>query len=198
MSNPFADGEEYVERPFVGLSLTQEVVTAVTFEECTFTNCHFSETQFKRCTFRDCQFHNCDLSLLDVAYSSFQRCKFDQCKLIGVNWAKVSRIEWIEFHSCNLSYATFMELDMHKAILTHCLAKEATFAETNLTEANCTHTDFTDSRFVRTNLTKADFRGARNYAIAADQNTLKQAKFSLPEAVALLDGLDIILENPNH
>ncbi len=41
----------------------------------------------------------------------------------------------------------------------------------------------------------ADFRGARNYAIAADLNTLKQAKFSLPEAVALLHGLDIILED---
>jgi uncharacterized protein YjbI with pentapeptide repeats len=89
-----------------------------------------------------------------------------------------------------------MELDLSKAVITDCLAKEATFAETNLTEANCTHTDFTDSRFIRTNLTRADFRGARNYAIAADQNTLKQAKFSLPEAVALLHGLDIILEDP--
>ncbi|MAT99287.1 MAG: hypothetical protein CL608_19285 [Anaerolineaceae bacterium] len=192
----FADGEEYVEQVFTGLTLTQEVMTAVTFEECTFTNCNFSETQFKRCTFRDCQFQNCDLSLLDVDYSTFQRSKFEECKLIGVNWAKVLQIEWLEFHSCNLSYATFMELDLSKAVITDCLAKEATFAETNLTEANCTHTDFTDSRFVRTNLTKADFRGARNYAIAADLNTLKQAKFSLPEAVALLHGLDIILEDP--
>jgi len=192
----FEDGEEYVERPFTGLTLTQEVVTAVIFEECTFTNCNFSETQFKRCTFRECAFQNCDLSLLDVDYSTFQRSKFKQCKLIGVNWAKVGRIEWIEFHSCNLSYATFMELDLTKAVITDCLAKEATFAETNLTGANCTHTDFTDSRFIRTNLTRTDFRGARNYAIAAGENTLKQTKFSLPEAVALLHGLDIILEDP--
>lgn len=192
----FEDGEEYVEQQFAKLTLTQEVVTAVTFEECTFADCNFSETQFKRCTFRDCQFRNCDLSLPDVDYSSFQRSKFEQCKLIGLNWAKVGRIEWIEFHSCNLNYATFTELDLTKAVITDCLAKEATFAETNLTEANCTRTDFTDSRFVRTNLTKADFRGARNYTIAADLNTLKEAKFSLPEAVALLHGLDIILEDP--
>jgi uncharacterized protein YjbI with pentapeptide repeats len=192
----FEDGEEYIEQQFADLTLTQELVTAVTFEECTFANCNFSETHFKRCTFRDCHFQNCDLSLLDVDYSSFQRSKFVECKLIGMNWAKVSRIEWVEFHSCNLSYATFMELDLTKAIITHCLAKEATFAETNLTEANCTHTDFTDSRFIRNNLTKADFRGAHNYAIAADQNTLKKTRFSLPEAVALLRGLDIILEDP--
>lgn len=192
----FEDGEEYVEQQFANLTLIQEVVTAVTFEECTFTGCNFSETQFKRCIFRDCAFQNCDLSLLDVDYSTFQRSKWEQCKLIGVNWARVLRIERIEFHHCNLSYATFMELDLSRAVLTHCLAKEATFAETNLTGANCTHTDFSDSRFIHTNLTQADFRGARSYAIAADQNTLKQAKFSLPEAIALLDGLDIILENP--
>jgi len=137
MNIPFEDGEEYVERKFADLTLTQEVVTAVTFEECTFADCNFSETQFKRCTFRDCVFRNCDLSLLDVDYSTIQRSKFEQCKLIGVN--------------------------------------------------GC--------RFVQTNLTKADFRGARNYAIAANQNTLKEAKFSLPEAVVLLHGLDIILED---
>lgn len=193
----FADGEEYFAQPFANQTLTQEMVTAVTFEECTFTGCNFSETQFKRCIFRDCQFQNCDLSLLDVDYSTFQRSKFTQCKVIGVNWAKVRRIERIEFHDCNLSYATFMELDLSRTVLSRCLAKEATFAETNLTGANCTHTDFTGSRFIHTNLTKADFRGAQNYAIAADQNTLKQAKFSLPEAIALLEGLDIVLEDPS-
>jgi uncharacterized protein YjbI with pentapeptide repeats len=196
MAIPFEEGEEYIAQPFTGLKFTQQAVTAVTFEACTFTDCNFSETQFKRCTFRDCLFQNCDLSLLAVDYSRFLRSKFEECKLIGVNWARVGQIQWIAFHNCNLSYATFMELDLSKAVLTHCLAKEATFAETNLTEANCAHTDFTDCRFIHTNLTKADFRGAHSYAIAADQNTLKQTKFSLPEAIALLDGLDIILENP--
>ncbi len=196
MSLPFDSGEEYIEQQFSGLTVTQEEVTAVTFEECTFTNCNFSETQFIRCTFRDCQFKNCDLTLIDVDYSRLQRNQFEECKLIGVNWAKAGQIQWIKFHGCNLSYNTFMELDLNKAVLTHCLAKEATFAETNLTDANCTDTDFVDGRFIHTNLTRADFRGAKNYAIAAAENTLKQTKFSLPEAIALLDGLDIILENP--
>lgn len=196
MSLPFDDGEDYVEQAFAGLTWTQEVVTAVTFEECTFTDCNFSETQFKRCTFRDCRFNDCDLTLLDVDYSAFQRTEFEACKLIGVNWAKAGRIQRIAFENCNLSYNTFMELDLTRAMLTHCLAKEATFAETDLTKANCTHTDFSDSRFIHTNLTEADFRGARNYAIKAAENTFKQTRFSLPEAIALLDGLDIILENP--
>lgn len=190
-------GAEYVEQTFRETVMTQEAVTAVTFEECTFANCNFSETQFKRCTFRDCHFQGCDLTLLTVDYSTFQRCKFTECKLIGVNWAKAERIQWSEFHGCNLSYATFMEMDLSKAVLTRCLAKEATFAETNLTDADCTHTDFADGRFIHTNLTRTDFRGARNYLIVAAENTLKQTKFSLPEAIALLDGLDIVLENPD-
>jgi hypothetical protein len=42
-------------------------------------------------------------------------------------------------------------------------------------------------------LTQADFTGARDYTIAPNLNQLKQTKFSLPEAMALLYGLDIIL-----
>lgn len=196
MITTFEDGEEYIEQYFTGLEYTQQVVTAVIFEESVFKNCQFSETQFKRCTFRDCQFENCDLSLITVEYSSFLRSKFEGSKLIGINWAKVSRLQRIEFRDCNMSYATFMELDLQHIVMSHCLAKETTFAETNLSNANFAHTDFSDCRFVRTNLTQADFRGARNYFIPVEQNILKKTKFSLPEAVSLLDGLDIILEDP--
>jgi hypothetical protein len=44
-------------------------------------------------------------------------------------------------------------------------------------------------------LTKADFRKAFNYGIDFKFNNLKKAKFSLPEAIALLTSLDIILDN---
>ncbi len=54
--------------------------------------------------------------------------------------------------------------------------------------------DFAGARFSTTNLSKADFRGATNYSIRPDNNKLKKAKFSLPEATLLLYGLDIELE----
>jgi fluoroquinolone resistance protein len=216
MPTAFEDDVEYFEQSFTELDNSRGKVTAVTFDECTFQNCSFNEAQFKQCafhhchfqdcsfneaqfnhcTFRDCHFQDCDLSLSDIEYSSFQRSKYQRSKLIGINWAKVSRIQWIEFHDCDISYATFMGLEMQKSIITGCVAKEAYFEETNLTAANCTHTDFSDSRFIRTNLTQADFRGARNYTIVADQNKLKKTKFSMPEALSLLYGLDIILDEP--
>ena len=195
MMEPFESGEEYFDQVFSGLEWVQGKVTAVTFDDCTFKDCHLNETHFQRCTFRDCQFQNCDLSLIDVEYCTFQRAKFQDCKLVGVNWAKIERIQWPEFHNCNLSYSTFMGLDLERLVITGCLAKEAYFDECNLTDANCTGTDFSDGRFFHTNLTRADFTDARNYFIAAHLNTLKKTKFAMPEALALLHGLDIILDD---
>ncbi len=75
-----------------------------------------------------------------------------------------------------------------------CEAKEVDFTETDLSHSDLKGTDFEKSRFFKTNLAYADFKGARNYYIDARVNTLKQTKFSLPEALSLLNGLDIILD----
>jgi uncharacterized protein YjbI with pentapeptide repeats len=198
MTIHFESGETYYDEDFSGEEWVQGVVTAVTFEDCTFTDCQFNETQFQRCTFRDCQFKNCDLSLIDVEYCTLQRTKFQDCKMVGINWSKIGRIQWPEFHDCNLSYNTFMELDLTRAIITGCTAKEAYFDSANLTDANCTRTDFSESRFFHTDLTRADFTTARNYFIAPHLNTLKKTKFSMPEAMALLHGLDIILDESTN
>jgi fluoroquinolone resistance protein len=58
---------------------------------------------------------------------------------------------------------------------------------------DCRMTDFLNSTFSKTNLTKADFSKAKNYAIDYRINILTQAKFSLPEAVALLELLEIVI-----
>ncbi len=67
------------------------------------------------------------------------------------------------------------------------------FRETDLAQANFKGTDLADSLFVATDLTEADLSQARNYRIDPSQNIVKKAKFSLPEAMSLLYGLDIVL-----
>ncbi len=52
-------------------------------------------------------------------------------------------------------------------------------------------TDLAGSLFNATDLSGADLSAARNYAISPAANRLKGAKFSLPEAMALLYCLDI-------
>ena len=52
-----------------------------------------------------------------------------------------------------------------------------------------------DSMFARTRLVAANLTGAQNYRIDILNNDIKRARFSLPEAVALLDSLDIELQD---
>lgn len=50
------------------------------------------------------------------------------------------------------------------------------------------------SGFTRCDLRKADFCGAEGYAIALADNQLKDARFSFPEVVNLLEGTGIRIE----
>jgi uncharacterized protein YjbI with pentapeptide repeats len=90
--------------------------------------------------------------------------------------------------------ANFSGLDLRKTVMHECIAREIELAHANLADSDCRKTDFSGSRFFHTDLTKCDFREAVNYAIRAADNKLAKAKFSLPEATALLYGLDIVLE----
>ncbi len=190
---------EYNDRRFKQVSCLGEEIIAKEFNDCLFTNCTFRETSFKNCTFRDCRFAGTDLSLTQVQNCVFISTEFETCQMIGVNWTEANWnergfLKTVSFTKCVIDYSTFFGLDLKDVSFVECRAKEVDFGEADLTQADCRQTDFLDSRFHHTNLTGADLRGAINYAIAPQSNTLKDTKFSLPEAMSLLYGLDIILE----
>ena len=191
-------GTEYTDQRFKRLTCRAQVITRQKFDGCTFDHCSFQETVFQSCRFNDCTFTDCDLRLARVPGSSFRSVLFERSNVTGINWAdgswaKSGLLNSIGFHECDVSYATFIGLELKKLVMTQCVAKDVDFSDANLTQANCTETDFFESRFVHTNLTEADFTHARNYAIDPSLNVLKNAKFSLPEAIALLRGLNIEL-----
>jgi fluoroquinolone resistance protein len=190
--------KEYSEQTFKRLNYSGRQLSNRHFDNCVFSACTFTETAFNRCRFRTCTFKDCDLRLATVRGSAFINSPFESSKITGVNWTTTS---WpkgglfnpVQFADCDISYSVFTGLDLSHIQIVRCVAKGADFAEADLTEADCSYTDFTESRFLHTNLTEADFSHATNYTIMVGLNTLKKTKFSLPEAVRLLDGLDIIL-----
>lgn len=191
------DQDEYHDATFERLQLTSERITQKTFYDCTFDNCTLSEAQFTMCRFYDCTFKNCDMGLLKVAGTAFISTRFEGCKIIGVNWLEAN---WesisprkIDFQSSDVSYSIFSQLKLVGMQLQDCKAHDADFTETDLSEANCRETDFDQARFHHTNLSKANFAGASNYNISPMTNTIKGAKFSLPEAMALLTHFEIKL-----
>ena len=191
--------KEYYEQHFQGSKVSDRELSGIDFEECIFEDCSFLETRFTYCRFLHCVFKNCRLNLVRVANCSFSNTDFDGSQVIGINWTEAS---WpkrglsnsINFSRCVLNHSTFTGLSLRKMQLSDSVAKDVDFSDTDLTQGDFRNSDFAQSRFAHTNLTKVDFRGAKNYAIAAHLNTLKQSRFSLPEAMSLLYGLDIILD----
>lgn len=193
----FAAASEFQDQKFKNLDLPKLVLKGKEFQGCTFISCKFPEVTLEKCTFADCTFKKCDLSLATVPGSRFRNVTFENTKMLGIDWLDA---KWLPGFSsitlveCGINYSTFTGLDLRKITLVKCIAREVNFENTNLSEADLQETDFSGSRFAGTNLSKANLIGATNYDIDVTNNNVKQAKFALPEAIALLHSLGITLE----
>jgi uncharacterized protein YjbI with pentapeptide repeats len=188
--------KEYSGRLFKELELKHKTVTAKTFHSCVFRNCDLTGAAFRSCKFSDCRFESCNLSLVNLKGSLFSGTSFKDSKLVGINWTEASwpRIKLsspLQFDNCLLNDSTFLGLSLGGARISSCQAREADFRETDLSKADLTHTDFSGALFGKTDLTGANLDQARNYAIRISDNQVKNARFSMPEAMALLYCLDI-------
>jgi fluoroquinolone resistance protein len=191
----------YTEHTFKDLDMAQAHLKSSTFQECTFENCTFAETVFQNCRFTNCSFKGCDLSLVQMPNSSFSGTRFESTKLIGVNWAQAFWADKgignpLEFKKCALSHSTFLGINLGAIKLQRCEAINVDFREANVSQADFAFSDLKDSLFLSTNLCGADLRYARNYQIDPSHNNIHKAKFSLPEAMALLYSMDIEIIEP--
>ena len=82
----------------------------------------------------------------------------------------------------------FAGLDLKKQVIEGISFYNCTFENCNFSLS-----DFTRSTFKETNLRCANFINACNYCIDFSYNSIEGAKFSLPEAISLLNSLDIEL-----
>ena len=120
---------------------------------------------------------------------------FRNSKVMGIDWSLAEKTRQLQFEDCvvsltNLTFVRYADLRM-----LNCQAREVSFMDADCSGASFVGTDFEKCIFLRTNLTGADFRKARNYSIDISNSIIKKAIFSFPEAVSLLSGMDIILED---
>ena len=196
MEEPVVSKGRYEERTFERFDSAGAEIAAAEFRECRFVRCSFSGSVLRACVFDECVFVECDLSLVKLSHSAFSATRFEDSKIIGVNWteARWSRLRLLEpvrFEKCIINHSTFLGLNLKGVHFTECTAKDVDFREADLSKADFSGTDLSGAQFGSTDLTGANLRGARNYSIAPSENTLKGARFSLPEAMSLLSGLDI-------
>jgi fluoroquinolone resistance protein len=184
----------YFQEKFSHLTLASEVVKTIVFEECEFTTSSFTDCKFQKCKFLNCKFSECILSAVIPMDSRFNEVEFLKCRVVGIDWTKAEQVRDLKFQESQVNYSSFKLLKIPKTKMVKCEAKEVDFTETDLSHGDFKNTDFEKSRFLKTNLSYADFSGAKNYDIDATNNTIKQTHFSLPEALSLLNSLDIILD----
>lgn len=190
------DQEEFSDREFKGLNLKGKTVTSREFHSCVFKGCDLTGAALVRSRFTSCRFESCNLSLVKLPGASFSSAVFRSSKLAGVNWTEAAwpRIKLpgqLSFEDCVLTDAVFLGLHLRGTSFLNCLAKGADFREADLAGAVLRGTDFSGALFGGTDLSGADLSLARNYAIRPDDNKLKNAVFSMPEAMALLYCMEI-------
>lgn len=183
------------QKKFSRISLGEaDVIRGKEFEECRFESCSFIKCQFEKIKFISCLFNECILSAVSLANCRFLEVKFIKSKVIGFDWNKTVRIADMDFKECQINYSDFSYLKIPGIKIVDCEAKEVDFTESNLSNSDLRNSDFEKSRFFNTDLTGVDFRGAKNYFIDVKNNKLSKTRFSFPEAIMLLNGLDIIIE----
>jgi uncharacterized protein YjbI with pentapeptide repeats len=193
-----SDETRYHDQHFRDLRLEGTRLMDSEFHDCVFEACTFTESVFHGCRFVECTFRESDLSLVQVTGSAFSASRFVDCRIIGIDWTQadwtgVSLGQPISFERCAISHSTFISLKLPGIRIKECIAADVDFREADLSKADFTDSDLSESLFLNTNLSKADLSAARNYHIAPEQNTLKDARFSLPEAMSLLFNMDIVL-----
>lgn len=168
-------------------------ITFKVFDDCSFNACNFEYAVFKHCKFKHCKFMNCKLSFIELNSTYFLNIDFVNCVIVGVNWAsaEINLHQNLKFLNCDISKSSFLGLSLRSISITKCIAREADFRDCDLSKANLTECNFQNALFCNTNLIEADLINSINYYINVFDNKIKDAEFSLPEALSLLTSMGI-------
>jgi uncharacterized protein YjbI with pentapeptide repeats len=183
------DGQRFENYEAAGL-----VIDGKEFSDCHFVGGRYANAEFRRCKLFRCTFSQCDLSNIRLNGSSLRTVSFAHAKLLGIDWTEASALVDLDLRHCVTNYGNFSQLRLPKLIMTDCVAHEVDFSGANLTDAQLSGTDLRGAVIAGTNLSKADFRGASGYSFSPVDNVVSKARFSMPEALALLEGLGIVID----
>ena len=194
MIERYCEGER-----FADLSFTEEAFEDCDFTDCMFVDCSFTKCELDHTTLNECKFVRCEITGLRSTHSSVQSLDFEDCRLNEIEWAPLMSngafpdpIHTLK--ECSLKYNTFTEMNFNRFNFSD--GNEivgSMFAKCEMQLANFKGVELHETEFYQCDLRKADFRDATGYKVDILGSRLKDAKFSLPEAVNLLADLKIKL-----
>ena len=188
--------DEYEYEELGNFEIESEKIENIKFIDCNFENCSISESLIHNCLFKDCKFTNCNIAGNKFELTVFKDCEFEKCNLIGINWKDIT-VErgysnpFSKLKECYLKYSSFIKMDIKKFDFGGNIIHDSMFDESCLKECKFKGCDLTQTRFNICDIRNADFREAKGYLVDITNCKIKGAKFSFPEAMSLLDSLDI-------
>jgi uncharacterized protein YjbI with pentapeptide repeats len=196
MTNPpFTPEQEWDAIAWDRQDFTSDDLSGSTFSGCTFTGCDFSGLGLSSTRFEGCRFVECNLSNVTVDHTRFDGVEFEACKLVGLNFGASDPLVFdLRLNRCLLRYVNFSQMRWKKAVVTDCNAVDSDFRGAKLPGADFSRTRFRSCRFHAADLAGADFRWAEGYDLDPRTESLRKAKFSLPEAMNLLAPFEILVD----
>lgn len=193
---------DYTGERFSNLRLEGGAVSGGVFEDCIFEDCRFQDVALANCRFSGCEFIGCRAQ--GVRFDNVQALGngFAGCVLLGVDWASLldprkqdlGFLPFDSFQACTLHHCVFFQLDLRKFSFAGCDLSGSYLDGCRLAEADFSGCLLRGTAFSHNDLAKADFRRAREYSFSLLSNQAKGARFTLPEAMGLLYGLEIQIE----
>lgn len=188
----------YCNKTFTQITKEREIIADCEFTDCVFEKCRFTDCSFVNCTFCECKFFECSFVNPKTEEVSMLFAAFIKCTLVSVHW-KVLQKGSVSFpiqklDKCYLKYNDFENMNFKKFDFLQSNIIDSVFVNCNLTESNFANCDLKNTEFTECDLRKSDFRKASGYNIDLTRNRIKGAKFSYPEAMNLLNSLEIIIE----
>lgn len=193
---PFASAESYRAATFEKIDAAGLALDELEFDACVFRGCALTRATLKRWRLLDCRFVDCDLTAARLTGARLRGVAFKNCRAGGVNWSGASSLDDLSFEHCVLDHGVFTGAKLPRFSAIDCRIREADFGDADVRGAVFARSDLAAARFFGADLSGADLRGAYDYLIDARETKLKKARVSLPEAVALLAGIDVVLEDP--
>lgn len=186
----------FADQTFNGINYTNEFLPAGEYDNCIFIGCEFSHCELSEIKFLECTFTGCNLSLCKMLNTVFIDAAFKDCKMLGLHFENCADFRLsFHFENCILNHSSFYKTKIKKTVFSQTVLHEVDFTECDLTGATFSHCDLLDAHFEKTILEKADLTTAHNYTINPQINSIKKAKFSLPEVVGLLTQYDIHIQH---
>ena len=174
----------------------EQSICDCTYEECNFLNCVFDSCEFKHVKFYDCTFYNCRVRTPLIIHASYMKnCEFIDCQLIGIEWSMFQMSDYVlpvnRIENCLLKYNNFNKMNFRNFSFKSNDIEESLFVDCNLIDSNFQGCKLDDTEYIRCDLQGANFKNAEGYMVDVLSCKLKNAVFSMPDAMSLLSSLNI-------